>query len=214
MHLTIRYFPFLISLAQLLVLSNGQQIVVNRILDGFRWSNPFHSGEGGVTTPAGFRATCEVAAMFRARQHSVHDVNSPPPLGLAPWADAIKYFFGGRPFPGSWEGLDPQDVMDRDIVMMEYKDVPAAVRDWLREQKKDAESEGRWLFAVYGKPKETGPGDEEKVLRQADLDEGPDEDKVILFAPGAIYEILPLWVADGSDCSGKSSWPLSHRSAF
>jgi len=31
-----------------------------------------------------------------------------------------------------------------------------------------------------------------------------DEDKVLFFAAGALYQILPLWVAHGSSCEGKS----------
>ncbi|KAL2262008.1 hypothetical protein VTK26DRAFT_2777 [Humicola hyalothermophila] len=80
------------------------------------------------------------------------------------------------------------------------------------EEKKEAEEDtkakeqapGKGLYAVYKVPlagtrvlhtvkvpKETPVSDEWRAR---------DEDRLVLFAPGALYEILPLWVAEGSKC--------------
>ena len=34
-----------------------------------------------------------------------------------------------------------------------------------------------------------------------------DKKKLVVFAPGAVYDILPLWVADKSGCQGSSNLP-------
>lgn len=186
---------FLALLAILAGLTNANPgVVISQVLDSFKWADPF----GSHATPPGFLSTCEATATFRATQHILTDLHKPPPLGLQPWVDAIKYFFGGRPFPGTWDGVDAHGV-EREIIMMEYTDVPGSVKDWIEEQKKDTEEGNRFLFAVYDKPKADGG----KISGQAKRDEGKDEDKVLLFAAGAIYEILPLWVAEGSECESR-----------
>ena len=136
----------------------------------------------------------------------VQDLESPPPLGLAPWSDAIPFFFGGRPFPGSWEGIDHK-AGARELVGMRLADVPGRVRGWIRErQVGDPESEERYLFAVY---EGVGKGEEDEVRVKGVTKLGEkagseeEEDLVVFFAAGALYEILPLWVAEGSDCEGK-----------
>lgn len=175
------------------------QVVVSSVVESFQWSDPF----GSYTTPPGFEAACEAASTFRATQHVVQDINEAQPVGLAPWADAIPYFFGGRPYPGTWDGVDPKGPA-REVMMMEYADVPTAVKDWIAEQQKDKEGDGRYLFAIYDKPKKEG----DKVSATAKLSapgedgKSSDDDRVMMFAAGAIYSTLPLWVAKGSDCQG------------
>lgn len=188
------YAPWLLLIAAMIGFGGADPgVVISRVVDGFRWQDPF----GSHATPPGFQATCEATKTFRATQHVLTDLHKPPPLGLKPWADAIKYFFGGRPFPGSWEGVDAQGV-EREIIMMEYTEVPGAVKDWIEEQKDDVEG-NKFLFAVYNKPESEG----ESIGRQAKRDVGKDEDKIVLFAAGSIYEILPLWVAKESGCEGE-----------
>jgi hypothetical protein len=171
-------------------------IVISQVVDSFIWKDPF----GSYATPPGFLATCEATGAFKASQHSLADLTVPGPLGLAPWADAIKYFFGGHPYPGTWDGVDNRGT-NRDLIKMEYVDVPEAVKEWIRTQVKwDEHGHTRWLFAVYDKPKEEG----EKIGRPARDGEGSDDQKVMLFAAGALYEILPLFLAKGSECEGKS----------
>ncbi|EEY20969.1 predicted protein [Verticillium alfalfae VaMs.102] len=57
------------------------------------------------------------------------------------------------------------------------------------------------------------------VGTESGLDRADDASRVILFAPGALYEILPLFVAESSDCpryspdavdGGVVAWPISH----
>ena len=185
-------------LLPLLLLAAGatSQIYIATRVETFHWTDPFQTS----SPPPGFEATCTAARTFKATQHMVQDLESAPPAGLAPWSDAIPFFFGGRPFPGSWEGIDHKGAA-REIVKMRWVDIPTVVREWIREkQAGDKESEERYLFAVY-----VGAEDGEKVKGVKLLSEGGDEENlVVFFAAGALYEILPLWVAEGSDCEGKS----------
>ncbi len=195
MKTSIHLLALLVSMASTGSASDMPPVVVSSVSENFNWTNPFVGSDS--QTPKGYKATCEATATFRARQIQLHDLQKEPPQGLAPWADNLKYFFGGRPFPGSWDGVDATGL-SRDVILMECADVPRAVKDWILEQKKDEDNDNRYLFAVYGKPYQRG----DKFKMQANLDEGKDEHKVILFAAGAIYNILPLWVADGSECEG------------
>jgi hypothetical protein len=169
------------------------------VVPGFKWSDPYN-GDGAAlpSVPSGFRATCETVATFAATEHLLRDLKKPLPLGLSPWAESLKTFFGGRPYPGSWDGADISGLT-REVIVMEYKAVPKAVRDWIDEKRQEEEGNDKYLFGVYGKPRKSN----EKILRQAKIGEHEDHEKIILFAPGALYEILPLWVAEGSGCDGE-----------
>lgn len=172
------------------------QIYIATRVETFHWTNPFQTS----SPPPGFEAACTAARTFPATQHMVQDLGEEPPLGLAPWADAVKFFFGGRPFPGSWEGIDHKGAA-REIVKMRWADVPGKVRAWIRErQGADKENDERYLFAVY---EGAEGGERVKEIKKLD-DGGGEEGLVVLFAAGALYEILPLWVAEGSDCEGES----------
>ena len=46
-----------------------------------------------------------------------------------------------------------------------------------------------------------------KITQQSSRGDGEDKDKIILFAAGAIYETLPLWVAEAGECQGEFSSP-------
>ncbi|KAF6807270.1 phenylacetaldoxime dehydratase [Colletotrichum sojae] len=168
-------------------------VVIDQVAESFPWSDPF----GAHPSPPGFRARCEATATFRATQHAIRELHEPSPAGLAPWVDAIRYFFGGRPFPGGWNGVDPRGA-DREVVKMEYADVPTAVKKWITVQK-NGEGDARWLFGVYEKP---GPGGKVKGTA-TEVAEVAEEDLVVLFAAGAVYEVLPLWVAGESECEGE-----------
>ncbi|SPO07356.1 uncharacterized protein DNG_10050 [Cephalotrichum gorgonifer] len=171
------------------------EIVIATVLEGFPWSDPFQ----GADSPAGFLATCTASRTFHATQHIVRDLKEPLPLGLEPWSKAIPYFFGGRPYPGSWEGVDHKGE-GREIVKMEWMDLPPAARDWVRAKQNSAEDE-KYLFAVYEKEGEGG----EPVKGIRKLGEGGEgeEDLVVLFAAAALYHIMPLLVADGGECEAE-----------
>lgn len=149
---------------------------------------------------------CKVDATFKATQHHLGDLQAP-----APWSRAVETFLGWHPYPGSWEGIDAGGDR-RDIIIMEYTEVPTAVRDWIDAQHRDkASNKSKWyLFGVFEKPKKdfgkasgiamapatsVAVGDDAPVI--------PDQDKVLIFAPAALYEILPLWVAKNSGCEGE-----------
>jgi hypothetical protein len=176
------------------------QVVISSVVETFQWRDPW----GAEEVPAGFEARCEAKRTFPATQHVVGQLDEKWPRGLQPWAEAIPYFFGGRPYPGSWDGVDHKGPA-REIMVMELADVPEAVKDWIEEQhQKEGENSNRYLFGIYEKPMTEG----DKIRGTAklrELDEGgvADKDKVMMFAAGALYDTLPLWVAEGSDCPGK-----------
>ncbi|GKT60886.1 hypothetical protein ColTof4_01005 [Colletotrichum tofieldiae] len=189
--------------------------------DNFPWRDPFTS----KTTDA-YASACESSKTFPATQYTLHDLFDKPPTGLFQYGDGLKAFFSGREYPGGWAGLD-RHMYDRNVLMMEYADVPVRVREWIEEQER-ADGEGKGLFAVFDKP----ATDEEKVTERvavpdaARVDRGLDAKRVAIFAPGALYPVLPLFVADGSDCQAALAdlgnyqavpgdaavvaWPVSH----
>lgn len=164
-------------------------------VEGFAWPNPFES-----VALKDYSATCEASASLPATEFQLHDLYEEAPLGLLPWADALKEFFSGHEYPGGWEGQDPHGY-DRLVLKMEWKDVPAKARQWI-------EKNGGALFGIYKKPDGEGKKVSKRATPSAD---GKLEDHVVIFAPGALYGILPLFVANGSACEGMLSqaslWP-------
>ncbi|KAL1852752.1 hypothetical protein Daus18300_012083 [Diaporthe australafricana] len=163
-------------------------------LENFNWTNPFSSPK-----LANFDAACESQRKFEASEYQLHDLQLPEPKGLQPFGEALKEFFGGREYPGGWDGIDAHRY-ERNLLKMEYADVPVKVREWIEEEER-SEGPGKGLFAVYQKP-----ADGETVKKVAKLPKAADhlrpldKKRTVIFAPGAVYETLPLWVAEGSDC--------------
>ncbi|KAK8073942.1 hypothetical protein PG994_004841 [Apiospora phragmitis] len=172
----------------------------------FRWKDPFSPGAAAAASSDMLllKPSCSATRSFQAHQYLLDDLNEAPPLGLGPYADRLKAFSQGREYPGSWDGVDPHGY-DRNVVLMEWDDVPAAVRAWIDEQAKTKKKKG--VKEESGKGGKTKMTDKEKedrsgkglfaVYRKA---RAPKDHKVVIFAPGAIYETLPLWVVEGSDC--------------
>lgn len=168
----------------------------------FTWADPF--ADDGVAK-AGLDAVCTATSTFPAMLYLLHDLYDRPPLGLWTWGDALKAFFRGREYPGGWEGQD-RHLHDRELVLMEMRDVPEKVRQWIEDQD-DNDGEGKGLFAVYDRP------DDENVQVEGLAAKVPEglkrhekailENRVVIFAPGALYRILPLWVGKGSPCEGE-----------
>lgn len=164
-------------------------------LDNFTWTNPFSSSQIGR-----FDAACEHTRTFPASEFELHDLSTSEPKGLDPYSTALKAVFGGRPYPGGWNGMDAHGY-ERNLLKMEYEDVPDKVKAWIEDQEK-TDGAGKGLFAVFDKVKEgetakgtvdmSGSGDQRSL----------DEERMVVFAPGAIYETLPLWVAEDSGCEG------------
>lgn len=168
----------------------------------WKWTNPFFS-EAQLSK---YEASCTTEKTFPAKEYLLDDISEEPPLGLKPYMDALKKFFADRKYPGSWDGIDPHGY-DRNLLQMKYTDVPIKVREWIEAQDRDAESKFKGLFAVYKVPPEgakvteTVPAGDVPLLPEL---REPDAHKTVLFAPGALYEILPLWVGEDSECAGKN----------
>ncbi len=169
----------------------------------FSWADPFASHR---MRPGGkLEAACGAERTFAAREYLLHDLYEHEPRGLWPYGDALKRSFAGRPYPGGWGGLDPH-LYDRPLLSMSYGDVPLAVRAWIEANGRDPQSPDRHLFAVFERPVAEG----EKVVQTVVPAKTPekaaqfrplDARRIVIFAPGALYKILPLWVAEG-ECRG------------
>lgn len=166
-------------------------------LENFTWSDPFSSPK-----LAEFDAACESQRTFTASEYQLHDLQQEEPKGLWPYSDALKTLFGGRPYPGGWNGMDAHRY-ERNLLKMEYTDVPVKVREWIEEQQR-TKGPGKGLFGVYDKPGKGGKVEGEADLPKVDYLRPQDHKRVVIFAPGAVYENLPLWVAEGSGCEGMS----------
>ncbi len=168
-------------------------------MEDFKWSDPW-----AARKMKKFEAACESEKTFHASEFLLDDLAADPPLGIKPFSEGLKKIFKGREYPGSWNGIDPHGY-DRNLLMMDYSDVPIKVKEWIEDQEIN-DGEGKGLFAVYPKPAD----EESQVLntvrftKPVPLALRPlDKKRVVLFAPGAVYDILPLWVAEGSNCEGK-----------
>ncbi|KUI72741.1 hypothetical protein VM1G_11858 [Cytospora mali] len=162
-------------------------------LENFTWSDPFSSPNLDR-----FDATCENQRTFNALEYQLHDLQKEEPKGLWPYGDALKTLFGGRPYPGGWNGMDAHGY-ERNLLKMEYTNVPVKVREWIEEQER-SEGPGQGLFGVYDKPKKGEKATDVAKLPKVDYLRPLDQNRVVIFTPGAVYETLPLWVAEGSDC--------------
>lgn len=159
-------------------------------LDNFTWSDPFSSPKIHQ-----FDTTCESSRTFSASEFQLHDLSEPEPEGLLPFRERLLAVFGQRNYPGGWDGMDAHGY-ERNLLKMEYKDVPVQVREWIvTQEKSEGSGTGKGLFAVLEKA-----GKDEK---ESEDSTSQDEDKIVLFAPGAVYETLPLWLAQDSGCEGK-----------
>lgn len=165
--------------------------------ENFTWADPFSS-----PMLANFDASCENERTFTALEYQIHDLKEPEPKGLLPYRVAIKKLFTGRNYPGGWNGMDAHGY-ERNLLRMEYTDVPVKVREWIEEQAR-TEGPGKGLFGVYDKAKKGQTITSMADLPEVDYLRPQDPQRIAIFTPGAIYETLPLWLAEGSDCEGKS----------
>ncbi|KAK3305209.1 uncharacterized protein B0T15DRAFT_191318 [Chaetomium strumarium] len=172
-------------------------------MDNWRWPNPFaHQEKQQQQQEKKFAAACDVERTFAAREFLLDDLAENPPAGLLPYRDALRDVFSAREYPGSWDGIDPHGY-DRNLLAMRYADVPLRVREWIEEQER-RDGPGKGLFAVYQVPLSgTRVLDTVKVPAETPVSEewrARDEGRIAIFAPGALHEALPLWVAEGSGC--------------
>ena len=156
-------------------------VVHHDTVKNWKWSRPIPN-DG--TLPGGYEVPCRAAVTFFGDQYSVGELDKDAGL---PFPDETINYFRSKPYPGSWDGVDKKGE-NREVIMMDYHTVPAPVREWVEQQERLHNTDNLvtgWI-GVYEKPKEDDP-----------------TNKVIIFAPGAIYQILPLWVAQGSKCEGE-----------
>ncbi|KAL2205625.1 hypothetical protein CC79DRAFT_1336127 [Sarocladium strictum] len=165
------------------------------IIEQFKWQDPY-----GHPKIGSFDAACEHTVTLPAREFTLADLSVPAPKGLRDWGPGLKKLFTGREYPGAWGGLD-RHANDRAIISMEYKDVPLQVRLWIEDQDR-TDGEGKGLFGVFDKPQDGDSKIESTVEfpNAAEVDRSLDEQRLAIFAPGALYHILPLWVAESSPC--------------
>lgn len=162
-------------------------------VDNFAWKNPMPADGGNLN---GY-TSCISKAQFNATQYKFSDLNKDPPEGLAPWAPVINKLFTSRFYPGGWEGVNYKGDA-RDLVVIEWRDVPVAARGWVEAQLKDEAMRLKRFLAVVGKVGNGGAAIAESV-------EGlSDSEKLLIIAPGELYEFLPLWVSQNSECESKS----------
>lgn len=194
------------------------------LIPNWPWRNPFAdpnntritiSSESEASSPTRFVPTCSSQRTFRATEYLLDDLQELPPQGLIPWVEALRKVFTNRQYPGSWDGVDPHGY-DRNMLMMEYVDVPLKVRRWIEEEEWSETGKGKGLFAVLAKADvekgekivETATSLREKKKPENEEEEEEewrrgDGSRVVIFAPGAVYENAPLWVAEGSECEGR-----------
>lgn len=175
------------------------------LVDGFVWADPFETD-----AISSFDVTCETEKRFEALEYTLHDLMEPPPKGLFTWASGLKTFFAGREYPGGWSGYD-RHLHDRAILRMDYDKVPLELRKWIEEEDRTG-GKGKGLFAVFEKPKLEGDTFDAVVKFPAasEVDRAQDQEKVAIFAPGAIYHVLPLWAAEESRCKGEAPIMSTH----
>ncbi|KAL6921686.1 hypothetical protein FSST1_005712 [Fusarium sambucinum] len=173
------------------------------LVKGFDWADPFT-----LSSMAAFQPKCDEKKQFEVFEYTLAELMEPPPKGLKPWAKGLKAVFANREYPGGWLGLDPH-AGGRSVLLMNYDQIPLVVREWIEQQER-TDGEGKALFAVLERPKNDEDEIEEVVrFPEADqIDREKDKNKVAVFAPGALYGILPLWAAGTSECKGKMRYPV------
>ncbi|KAH6899638.1 hypothetical protein B0T10DRAFT_1099 [Thelonectria olida] len=174
---------------------NFKKQVPPDFVENFDWKDPFQ-----LKALASFDASCESSASFAALEYTLHNLMDPHPDGLKPWATGLKEVFSGKEYPGGWAGLD-RHLHDRSLLLMDYDKIPVLVREWIEEQER-TDGKGKALFAIFDKPKKEGHEIKSVVKFPSEdkIDRSQDAQKVAIFAPGALYPVLPLWAAEGSEC--------------
>jgi len=186
-------------------------VIEHPVVESFKWTRPFPDDH---TSPMGFESRCNVLHQFHAKQFKYREFHGPE---LQRWGDLLTDFYTRKPYPGHWDGVN-EGGDNRDLMMMEWKDVPKAVQHWIEEQMltgKADDNRWSWLIAAKhpakGEDKVTqtvGPSAEPTMSPGENLDghkremvpKLKDKEKVLFFVAGAMYDILPLWVAKYSKC--------------
>lgn len=181
-------------------------------VENWKWSNHF-SPENKPKVTNKYYTTCNNERTFHAEEFLLDDLSVKPPQGILGYKEGLKKVFSKLEYPGSWEGIDPHGY-DRNLLMMPYDQVPLAVREWIEDQQRvtgdEEKDKGKrpGLFAVFDRADDKGEVRPTATVSVALTPspiprqdrEGVDDKRVVIFAPGALYETLPLWVAEGAGC--------------
>ncbi|TLS29036.1 hypothetical protein PpBr36_00887 [Pyricularia pennisetigena] len=184
-------------------------ITYHGIVSGWRWEKPWPHDDSSLMQ---FDELCRASAAFPAQQYKFSDLDADP--AVRPYGPAIRDLATGRVYPGSWDGVNVKGPQ-RDVLLVDWARVPRLARGWIQAQLETEDGRSRHFFRVVSKKveKKAGGGggggssgvvvvvEEEGIVDFSEsLAGSKDEDKVLITAPGELYQFLPLWVAEGSKC--------------
>ncbi|KAK4206737.1 Glucarate dehydratase [Rhypophila decipiens] len=174
----------------------------------WKWTDPFHPSTPEAAKRLNkFAAVCSNEKTFHAEEFLLDDLSEKPPHGILGYREGLKKVFSKLEYPGSWDGVDPHGY-DRNLLMMAYDQVPLAVREWIEDRNRK-EEDAAGLYAVFERAEgEVRPTATVSVAATPSVipikdRAGVDDKRIVIFAPGALYETLPLWVAEGSGCDSE-----------
>ncbi|KAI6596019.1 hypothetical protein MCOR06_002686 [Pyricularia oryzae] len=178
-------------------------ITAHGVVSGWRWEKPWPHDDSPLMQ---FDELCRASATFPARQYKLSDLDADP--AARAYAPAVRDLATGRVYPGSWDGVNVKGPR-RDVLLVDWARVPRLARGWIRAQLETEDGRSRHFFRVVEKQAEKMPGlggggsgvvVEGVVDSSQSLEGSRDEHKVLITAPGELYQFLPLWVAEGSKC--------------
>lgn len=187
-------------------------ITAHGVVSGWRWEKPWPHDDSPLMQ---FDELCRASATFPARQYKLSDLDADP--AARAYAPAVRDLATGRVYPGSWDGVNVKGPR-RDVLLVDWARVPRLARGWIRAQLETEDGRSRHFFRVVEKQAEKMPGlggggsgvvVEGVVDSSQSLEGSRDEHKVLITAPGELYQFLPLWVAEGSKCEGEILFSFS-----
>ncbi|KAI6353317.1 hypothetical protein MCOR25_009036 [Pyricularia grisea] len=201
-HPSVLLLLLLLSLTVPTTGSFNWDITSHGIVSGWRWEKPWPHDDSSLMQ---FDELCRASATFPARQYKFSDLDADPVV--KPYGPAIRDLATGRVYPGSWDGVNVKGPQ-RDVLLVEWVRIPRLARGWIQAQLETEDGRNRHFFRVVERKAggAGGAGGSSGVVGNGvtDFTEGlqgvRDEEKVLITAPGELYQFLPLWVAEGSKC--------------
>ncbi len=115
-------------------------------LEDFKWSNPW-----AARKMKKFDAACEAEKTFRASRIPLGRYLGGASFGAQALQRRAPEDLQGTAVSRQLEWDRPPHGYDRNLLLMEYSDVPLKVKEWIEDQEIH-EAAGKGLFAVYPKP--------------------------------------------------------------